>query len=147
MVGWHDGATAQPGFEPPALGPHPSFSFFPLARAVEITTSIRRIMRQAWGSTEDEAFGPHWQPAWLLLTDPERPIVIDCGVALNDPVPVRTFAFQEPEGGTRVRSLGELVRIWIFAFDSGAWRYEREIEKWAYDDTKLEPSIAGLGLT
>lgn len=65
--GLHDGATAQPGFEPPALGPHPSFSFFPLARAVEITASIRRILREAWKSQGVGAFGPHWQPAWLGL--------------------------------------------------------------------------------
>ena len=145
--GWHDGATAQPGFEPPPLGPHPSFSFFPLARAVEITTSIRTVLRQAWESMGYEAFGPHWQPAWLLLTDPERPIVLDCGGGADDPVPVRTFAFQEPEAGTRIRSLGELVRIWVFAFDSGAWRYERDNDEWAYDDTNLEPGIAQLGLT
>lgn len=62
-------------------------------------------------------------------------------------MPVRTFAFQEPESGTRIRSLGELVRIWIYAFDSGAWRYERESETWVYDDAELEPSIARLGLT
>jgi cell wall assembly regulator SMI1 len=144
---WHDGATARPGFEPEVLGP--IGSFIPLAHAVGSTESTREIMRQAWEADdlEEGELGPDWKPSWLKLINCERPIVIDCSVAPEDPVPVRSF-FQEPTVGEEgLRSLGELVRIWIDAYDSGAWAYDRTERRWSSDRSKLDSAIAQLHLT
>lgn len=128
--GWHDGASAQPGFEPEVIGP-PSMSFFPLADAVERTGSIRKIQNELWERFGWEGSEPDWKPGWLVLTNPERPIVIDCSVGLDDPVPVRSFFFQEPMVAAEgVKSLGELIRIWIYAFDSGAWGCDLATAAW-----------------
>jgi len=42
--------------------------------------------------------------------------VLDSGVGFDDPVPVRSFFMEDPTAGARgVRSMGELVLVWVEA--------------------------------
>jgi hypothetical protein len=60
--------------------------------------------------------GPDWKPEWLPIDVNKRPTVLDSGVGFDDPVPVRSFFMEDPTAGARgVRSMGELVLVWVEA--------------------------------
>jgi hypothetical protein len=66
---------------------------------------------------------------------------------MDDPVPVRAFILEDPDGGQgAVDSIGELMRLWIDAFDREAWVYVKAQANWLYDWQKLvpDPTTAGL---
>jgi hypothetical protein len=118
---WHDGATSRPGLEPELIGSGGAYSFFPLARAVEQTLEIRESLAGETWLPDRHAEPNDWQASWLLLTEPEEPIVLDCSGDPHAPVPVRRYSYEE---GTRNRppmgSIGELVAAWCEAIDAGA---------------------------
>lgn len=61
-----------------------------------------------------EDLGPHWKQSWLPLNADKRPTLIDCDVGVDEPVPVRSFFVEDPTAGQQgVRSMGELVKVWI----------------------------------
>ena len=132
--GWHDGAfPLAPGRGPAEVGP--GRPFLPLKEAVRVSMEIRGIMGGIWNGTLD----PDWKHGFISLDGTELPPVIDCGVAFDQPVPVRAFPFQDPQAATRgTRSIGELVQLWIDAIDAGAWRYSRETENWEYHLDKVD---------
>jgi cell wall assembly regulator SMI1 len=141
--GWHDGADPPaPGLAPAQLGP--GKNFLSLADAVKECERTRQVQRQAWG----DDLGPHWQAGWLPLFSSNRPIVFDCSGSDVQPVPVRSFFFEDPTAGEEgVGSIGELVLVWIEAIDCGAWRYDQSAGRWLYDWKKLDPRVALLHLT
>ncbi len=95
-----------------------------------------------------EDLGPHWKQSWLPLNADKRPTLIDCDVGVDAPVPVRSFFVEDPTAGQQgVRSMGELVKVWIHAIDCGAWQYNRREDRWEYDWRKLDPEVADLHLT
>jgi hypothetical protein len=139
---WHDGAAPQvPGLDIAArLGP--VREFLPLARVVLDCREMREIMYE----DEDESTA-NWKHGWLPIDGNKRPTVFDCSVAFDAPVPVRSYFIEDPTAGQDgVRSIGELVGIWIEGIDSGAWSYNRAGEHWEYDWTRLDARIASLQL-
>jgi hypothetical protein len=139
--GWHDGAEPQYPGVVTELGPQRAF--LSLAEAVTECQRIRAVLRKATGGDSD----PRWSETWLPINDYESPLVIDCGVRFSEPVPVRAVVFQEPDGGpVGTRSMGELVRVWIEAMDSGAWWYNRDRDCWEFELTKVKPNVAGRNL-
>jgi cell wall assembly regulator SMI1 len=146
--GWHDGANAKPGYEAPHLGPQRPL--YPLARAVEVCITARDTQRHVFRDHDpdpDAPFGPYWSPSWLPLTGQGEPVVLDCSVSVDAPVPVRTFIFEEPTVTTPgLQSIRELVSIWIEAFDSHAWTHDPLTRRWRWDGEKLEPEVLRLHL-
>jgi len=139
---WHDGAfPPDAGFDPEWLGP--GSSFFSLATAVEACEQARAI--SGYGRTD--TWDGCWQGSWFPITRFERPPVIDCSVGVNEPVPIRSFFSQEPAvAQPGVRSFGELVKIWIDAFDLGAWDFDPTTGVWNHDIARLDPAVAELHL-
>lgn len=140
---WHDGAEPEyPGGPPAHLGP--GKYFLSLADAVKECQKLREMQRYAWG----EDLGPYWRAGWLPLYSSDRPIMFDCAVGPEEPVPVRSIFFEDPTAGERgVRSIGELVTVWIGAIDCGAWQWLRSEERWDSDWTRLDREVALLHLT
>jgi cell wall assembly regulator SMI1 len=142
--GWHDGASPQiPGRDVAAeIGPR--MAFLPLADAVSECRRIRALLMEVSGGEGD----PDWKWSWLPMNADKRPLVFDCGVEFDAPVPVRSFFFEDPAAGAEgARSIGELVTIWLEAIDCGAWAYERQRNRWTYDWTKLDPDVEMRRLT
>jgi hypothetical protein len=79
------------------------------------------------------------------LLDPEQPIVIDCDAPEDDPVPVRTFFIEDGMAGPPVGLIGELVLVWLYAYECGAWTYDRRVGRWSWNGDRLEPSVRRLG--
>lgn len=139
---WHDGADPQPSGSPAQLGGGNN-AFLPLAVAVQHCAEVREMLQYAWG----EDLGPDWSRNWLTLNSKEAPVIIDCGVGFDDPVPVRAFVFEDPSWGAEgVRSLGELVEIWIATIDSGGWFYNQDKQLWEQDLDKVDQRATLLNL-
>lgn len=139
--GWHDGARPQGRSAAAELGP--THEFLPLAKAVAKCAMIREIVLPLRDSENDYS----WKWSWLPIDRAKAPMVIDCSVADEDPVPARSFFFEDPDAGAEgARSMGELVTIWIEAIDCGAWRYNRQEDHWEYDWQKLDPDMELRGL-
>ena len=141
--GWHDGA-APSATDGPAAQLGPGKSFLPLGDVVKECETARQVQRQAWGGD----LGPHWREGWLPLYPSSRPIVFDCSGGYEDPVPVRSFFYEDPTAGQEgVASIGDLILVWIDALDAGAWRYDESTKRWESDWRKLGPSVVRLHLT
>jgi hypothetical protein len=91
---------------------------------------------------------PDWKESWLPIDAHKRPILLDCSVADSDPVPVQSYFMEDPTAGASgVRSIGQLVLVWIEAMDCAAWSYDRDGDHWDYDRAKLPTDLAALHLT
>jgi hypothetical protein len=135
---WYDGALPQPAGIAAELGPRRAF--LPLAEAVMKCEMFRDVLREVGDD-------PVWKQSWLPIDADKRPIVLDCSVGFEDPVPVRSFFVEDPTAGEEgVRSIGELVEIWIDAIDRGAWSYNRQRDLWGYDWTRLDRRVSLLHL-
>lgn len=140
--GWHDGAFGpDPDRGNTELGPGRLFSS--LADAVGNTNSVRDIMRGVDGELD-----PAWRSSWLTMNWGGDTTVFDCGVGFDEPVPVRSYRFEEPEAGaTGVPSIGTLVTLYIDAFDRGAWAYDRSRAISIGDRSRADPATRHLHLT
>jgi cell wall assembly regulator SMI1 len=139
---WHDGAEPQVSGIAAELGP--GRAFLSLRASVRERGRLQQLLGVASGGSGD----PDWRDSWLPIDAHKRPIVFDCGVGTNDPVPVRSFFMEDADAGAKgVASIGELVLVWIEAMDCGAWSYNRAAERWEYNWQLLRPEIARLHLT
>jgi len=138
--GWHDGAfPALPSLAPASLGPQ--LEFLPLADAVRSCVEIREIMCGVDGQLD-----PVWKYEWLPLTLGHLTL-LDCSVAVDAPVPVRYYRFEEPETGAEgVPSIGTLITLYIDALDRGEWFFDHSTDYWGYDETKANPATSHLHL-
>lgn len=132
---WHDGAPmdAPPGSRDIGAGPN----YIPLSYAVEQTEFLRSLDPVVWSDT------------WLVMTDESDPLVMDCGGAFDEPVCVRTTALQDPEpppADHATTSIGELISLWIEAFDNGAYTYDKDVGRWERHPERLTPRMSGRGL-
>ncbi|WP_445152676.1 hypothetical protein [Baekduia sp. Peel2402] len=85
---------------------------YSLEQAVVVTENFRQ---------DDE----EWSATWLSILD-ERPYVaVDCGVGLDDPVPVWHYG---SDWGTPTRpvfaSIGDMVSFWIELIEDGSMNWE-----------------------
>lgn len=138
--GWYDGASFD-GRGSPSMGPQKLYS--PLSDAVQNTAAIRETMRGVDGELD-----PAWRHSWLTMNRGGDTTVIDCSVGFEEPVPARHYRFEEPETGAEgVPSIGTLVKVYIAAFDCGAWAYDPGRGVWAGDPSKEDPATWDLHLT
>ncbi len=109
-------------------------NFLSLADAVEqyrkCRTSAELLVVPNLPPLDDPDY--RWNPAWLPVTGPQLPIVIDCSVAEGEPTPIRFIDWQNVDGffKPRAESLGQMVSWWIEAIDCGAWRWNPERNRW-----------------
>jgi hypothetical protein len=89
-----------------------------------------------------------WRPTWFPIEGPGQPIVIDCGVADDEPTPVRMIDWQNVEGfwKPRAASLGQRVSWWIAALESGAWRWHPDRQAWEVREELYDPAARQSGL-
>jgi hypothetical protein len=77
-------------------------------------------------------------------------VIVDCAVPSGAPTPVRLPAWDDPDDTERTRvlvaSLGELVRWWLQAIDSGGWCIEAATGSWVRDEDRIPPQRALTGL-
>ena len=115
---WHD------GFEPTGydLQIAPSFVMLTLDQAI---TWYRERLEDAQRLAGD--FAPDvpavWEPDWFPLLRAYGTVACDCSVPPGAPTPIRLVnpADAADFGEPRARSLGEMITLWIAAWDSGAW--------------------------
>ena len=161
--GWHDGADAPSrSIQERSIG-RPSFSYVPLAEAVELAYESEQIAkdvaRHGRGLTANAQFW--WEPTWLPITPESRgPIALDCGGPPGRPSPIlrvdgsdlppdnsdesllRGPSFRTP----KARSFAEMIGWFTDGFDAGAYRYDKTRGYWLYDDTRLPRRVARSGL-
>jgi cell wall assembly regulator SMI1 len=140
---WHDGALPDALSRGGAAHIGPNIEFLSLTQAVAERAETLELFRQLREAGDTR----YWSESWLPIAPTRDPLVVDCGVGMNDPVPVRAFLLEDSDGGRgATESIGALVRLWIDAFDRGAWVYREAEGNWLYDWEKLRltPSTAGL---
>jgi hypothetical protein len=129
---WHDGGTDDEG-RWAFLGPNGT-DFLSLARAVETYRACRALALELVEPEIPELANVEnrWNSNWFPIRGEQLPVVIDCGVTLGAPTPVRRIDFADVEGSPSVRapSLGQAVLWWIAALDAGAWTWNRDRRAW-----------------
>jgi hypothetical protein len=132
--GWHDGAGPQDAYEHAAeLGP--GKQFLSLSQAVQQCQENRAIMLELY----QDDYGPDWQPGWLPMTGGEYPLVLDCSVGDEEPVPVYWFSFEAGDyDKPDALSIGDVVSTWLELIDRGVWVYERDDNRWAYNPNGID---------
>ena len=130
--GWHDGTEDVPECQ---IGP--DLPFLSLAVALERRAEYLRLARELWGADADAA----WDPTWLPVTDPSRAsIALDCSVPSGAPSPIRVIEFEAAPSVNavpRAESLGEVVALWVEAYDRGVWGFDAEKGLWEYRPERL----------
>ena len=134
---WHDGGAGEIG---------PDLPFLPLAEAVS--------RYEVFLGLSVEIAGPKavrmWDPTWFPITDASiGPIVVDCSVRRDEPTPIRQINWElPPEEAARpqAESLGEAVMLWIDAYATRVWSFDREAGAWDYHPELIDPSRRGTGL-
>jgi len=146
--GWHDGVARHPSGllvyqQMGGIG----LPFFSLEEAVARYRSRRSMAVDA--ATHGRPGEPlssadyWWHPSWFPITDTDwaATIACDCDVAAGAPSPVRVVHWEDysEAGAVAASSLGEVVRWWIEALDSGRFRYDAARNAWWADraDTPL----------
>jgi hypothetical protein len=139
LWGWHNGATRKgreklfgPGRECLSLG-----------EAIAVYHQLRTIAEQTTGAWPQNDPDFLWNSAWIPITGPQHPLVIDCSVAADEPTPIRVIDWQNVDGffKPRAESLGQMVSWWIEAIDCGAWRWDPERNQWNTHDELLEREL------
>jgi hypothetical protein len=122
-----------------------------LAQAVDTYRQYRKLVEENVEPDRPPLDEPNfrWDPSWLPITGFQLPIVIDCSVSERQPTPVRMLSMEEPlfSREPRAASLGQMVRWWIGALDSGAWRWHPEQGEWTTDVRLLDEEFRMSGLT
>jgi hypothetical protein len=145
--GWHNGA--HPDGQRKLFGPWQDC--LSLEQAVEeYRQSKASAARLAAGESESPLSdaGYWWRPTWFPLDGSGQPIVIDCGVADDQPTPVRMIDWQNVEGffKPRASSLGQRVAWWIAALEDGAWRWRPDRQTWEIREELYNPDARQSGL-
>lgn len=132
--GWHDGARLDAAPSQRFFGPR--HEFLTLSEAVERCQFCRDVALEVSGTQE----ASDWRWSWLPITRDKHPLVLECAGGDNEPVPARSFSFEEPDAASEgAASFGELVTVWLEAMECGAWRYDESSGFWDYDWEKLDP--------
>lgn len=138
---WHDGAGEPGGVWQPEVALGPGISFDPLQDAVGRC--------RMWRMMHEDIDPSGWSPTLLPISGlDDTAILIDCGVAPEDPVPVQGYIAEGGTGGgPDVLSMGDLVEIWIRAIDCGGWWYDRTTKRWDSDWERLPADLQIPGIT
>jgi cell wall assembly regulator SMI1 len=153
---WHDGVPTDAVRTSDERSVGPGRDYLPLAEAVELYRTMRRIAEDSAESEAEQGVEERrtadwwWRPDWLPITTngAGTTVACDCAVSTGAPSPVHAVnwgareTFYEPSAP----SLGQVVTWWIEALDVGAWRYDGERGRWTYDWKLVDPTVQLTGL-
>lgn len=140
---WHDGTDVQGHELAVECSIGPIFSVLSASEAIEASQELRA------GAEEDAPEDPDscWTLSWIAIGSQGR-VACECDIPSDAPVPVLDVDYHKAAypGAVVCHSLGKMVRWWIEALESGAWRYDRERNRWdrIYELIPPERDQAGL---
>jgi len=139
---WHDGIDGK-GDEMVQA------SIGPIFFALSTTDAVKNSRELRAGAEEDAPEDPDslWASSWIAIGSQGR-VACECSIPANAPVPVLDVDYHKAAypGAVVCHSLGKMVRWWIEALESGAWRYDQERNRWEriYELIPPERDQAGL---
>jgi hypothetical protein len=124
----------------------PDLPFLPLEEAAALYRHAREQAIHVAGDRADY----WWRPSWFPITMRLGEIRCDCSGPQSAPAPIY-WAYShdhDAEGLTvpKVESFGTIVKWWIEALESGAWRYEVENHRWERHSELLSADRESSGL-
>jgi hypothetical protein len=141
--GWHDGTDVRENERAVQCSIGPTFIVLASAEAVEFSRKLRL------GAEEDAPEDPDslWASSWLAIGSQGR-VACESNIEADAPVPVLDVDYHKAAypGAVIARSLGEMVRWWIEALESGAWRYNDEHGWWERHSELVPPERDLTGL-
>ena len=141
--GWHNGTDVKPHELAVKGSIGPSYKFLATDRAVRFSRELRT------GAEEDEPEDPDslWASSWIAIGSQGR-VACECNIHRDAPVPVLDVDYHKTSkpGAVVADSLGEMVRWWIEALESGAWRYDEEHDRWERTYELIPPERDRTGL-
>jgi cell wall assembly regulator SMI1 len=141
--GWHDGAE---GTSTHRVMLGAGFEFLPLDDALKLYERHRGIAAEIASTpgTRSPGNDPEWwwRDSWLPIStdDVGNPLAVD----LSNPdalrTPVIAIELEQSEGPVEpaCASMGELVALWIEAFDRGVWSYHSDTRRWEYRRERID---------
>lgn len=141
--GWHDGTDIKPHERAVRGLIGPSFIFLRTGRAIKVTRECRDDAEDIAPEDPDSLWGTTW-----LAIGTHGKVACDCAVDADAPVPILDVDYHHTDipGKVAARSLGEMVRWWIEALESGAWIYEPEHDWWERRAELVPPERERVGL-
>jgi hypothetical protein len=132
----------------------PGREFLSLSQAVDEYEQRRRMAVDAAAHARHSGLSDMadpdwwWHPSWFPVVTAGGPtFACECAIAEGQPCPILVVNWHEaaewhlPEGSPiKARSFGEMVQLWLKAFDCGAWGFDDSEERWLYDYTLLDPA-------
>jgi cell wall assembly regulator SMI1 len=141
--GWHDGTDVKPHERAAKASIGPLFEILGAEEALKVTCESRKLALEI-DPNEPEVY---WGPTWLAIGTDGR-VACDISVRPDSPVSVLDVDYHKTAhpGAVVVQSLGEMVRWWTEALESGAWRYDDEHDRWErrYELVPPERDQSGL---
>jgi len=140
---WHDGTDIASDERAQNASIGPSFQFLTTQRAIEWNRFMRELAKEVFIEGQYES----WKPTWLAIGN-SGVIACDCAVDIDAPVPILDVDYHHTDvpGTVAARSFGEMVRWWIEALESGAWRYKPEEHWWERREELVPPEREQVGL-
>jgi len=141
--GWHDGTNVKPHEKAAKASIGPLFEFLSMEEALKATRESRELALDI-DPDEPEIY---WGKTWLALgTDGRVACDLMSGPGASVSVLDVDYHKTSKPGTIAAQSLGEMVRWWIEALESGAWRYEPEHNRWARREELVPPEREQVGL-
>jgi|SRR5215203_3691282 len=140
---WHNGTDVKSHERAAKASIGPLFEFLGAEEAMKATLESRALALEIDPNEPDV----YWGPTWLAIGTGGR---VACEVAIGPDVPVSVLDVDYHKaahpGAVVAQSLGEMVRWWIEALESGAWRYDDEHNRWERVYELIPPERDRTGL-
>ncbi|MDQ2630056.1 MAG: SMI1/KNR4 family protein [Actinomycetota bacterium] len=141
--GWHDGTDVKPHEKAAKASIGPLFEFLGAEEALKVTRESTELAQEI-DPDEPEVY---WGPTWLAIGTDGR-VACDIAIGADAPVSILDVDYHKAAypGAVVAQSLGEMVRWWIEALESGAWRYDDEHDRWERRYELIPPERDRTGL-
>lgn len=140
---WHNGTDVKPDEPAVKASIGPFFEFLGAEEALKATKESRELAVEI----DPEEPELYWRSTWLAIGTDGR---VACDIAASPDAPVSIldvdYHHTSKPGSVAARSFGEMVRWWIEALESGAWRYDREHGRWERRPELVPPERERVGL-
>ena len=147
--GWHDGAKGA-GLARVMVGRHFEFASLDaaLAERTDMAAAARDLAAQGGMASPHDDPDFWWHDTWLPLCADWGGTVLVADLAEPEAAftPVLSISWEElgTGGPPRCESVGQLVTLWLRAFDDGVWRYDRDAGRWEYHWDRVDPRLGVL---
>jgi len=140
---WHNGTNVKPHEKASKASIGPLFEFLGAEEALNVTRDSRALAQEI-DPDEPEIY---WGQFWLALGTDGR-VACDLARDPDSPVTILDVDYHKAShpGAAVAQSLGEMVRWWIEALESGAWSYDLEHDRWQRIYELIPPERDQTGL-